>query len=328
MKASKVLDQALKEIATRNDEIEKLGLERSSIYRKCRLDEVRLPLVEGNLKNVPMEENLREEVAMDVDEDEEGSQHVKRIPDYGIVVNFEGLDDDEREDGSAEALADYDSSIAKLNSEIEHMAPNLKAMDRLDDVEAKLIETEKEADRARKDSKSAREHFNDVRRRRCELFNKAYNHISEHIDQVYKDLTKGKAAPMGGVAYLSLEDSEEPYNAGIKYHAMPPMKRFRDMEQLSGGEKTIAALALLFAIHSYQPSPFFVLDEVDAALDNTNVAKIANYIRSHASETFQFIVISLKGSLYERSNSLVGIYRDQDVNSSRTLTLDLTQYDE
>ena len=75
---------------------------------------------------------------------------------------------------------------------------------------------------------------------------------------------------------------------------------------------------------SYQPSPFFVLDEVDAALDNTNVAKIANYIRLHSSETFQFIVISLKGSLYERSNSLVGIYRDQDVNSSRTLTLDVS----
>jgi structural maintenance of chromosome 1 len=67
-----------------------------------------------------------------------------------------------------------------------------------------------------------------------------------------------------------------------------------------------------------------VLDEVDAALDNTNVAKIANYIRSHACDTFQFIVISLKGSLYERGNSLVGIYRDQDVNSSRTLTLDVS----
>jgi len=141
-------------------------------------------------------------------------------------------------------------------------------------------------------------------------------------------LTKGKASPMGGVAYLSLEDSEEPYAGGIKYHAMPPMKRFRDMEQLSGGEKTVAALALLFAIHSYQPAPFFVLDEVDAALDNTNVAKIASYIRSQASDSFQFIVISLKGSLYERGNSLVGIYRDQDVNSSRTLTLDLTHYDE
>lgn len=74
---------------------------------------------------------------------------------------------------------------------------------------------------------------------------------------------------------------------------------------------------------SYQPAPFFVLDEVDAALDNTNVAKIANYIRSQASDSFQFIVISLKGSLYERGHSLVGIYRDQDVNSSRTLTLDV-----
>jgi structural maintenance of chromosome 1 len=54
---------------------------------------------------------------------------------------------------------------------------------------------------------------------------------------------------LGGTAYLSLEDSDEPYSEGIKYHAMPPMKRFRDMEQLSGGEKSVAALALLFAIH-------------------------------------------------------------------------------
>jgi structural maintenance of chromosome 1 len=77
---------------------------------------------------------------------------------------------------------------------------------------------------------------------------------------------------------------------------------------------------------SYQPSPFFVLDEVDAALDNTNVAKIANYIKTHASESFQFIVISLKGSLYERGHTLVGIYRDQDINSSKTLTLDVSFY--
>ncbi|KAJ6610416.1 condensin complex subunit SMC1 [Mycena sp. CBHHK59/15] len=326
-KASKVLDQALKEIATRNDEIEKSALERSSIYRKCRLEEIKLPLLQGNLKNVPMEENLREEVAMDVDEDEDGTQQPRRAQDFGIEVDFDALDEDDREDGSADAIAEFDAEIAKLNAEIERMAPNMKAIDRLEDVETKLADTEKEADKARRDSKNARDEFNEVKRKRCELFNKAYNHISDRIDQVYKDLTKGKASPMGGVAYLSLEDNEEPYAGGIKYHAMPPMKRFRDMEQLSGGEKTVAALALLFAIHSYQPAPFFVLDEVDAALDNTNVAKIANYIQSQASDTFQFIVISLKGSLYERGHSLVGIYRDQEVNSSRTLTLDLTQYD-
>ncbi|KAG2008796.1 cohesin complex subunit psm1 [Coprinopsis cinerea AmutBmut pab1-1] len=327
-KAAKVLDQALKEISAANDEIEKLALDRSSIYRKCRLEEIRLPLKEGNLKNVPMEENLREEVAMDVDEDEDATQRPKKVPDYGIEVDFDSIEEDEREEDPGEAIARYDKEIVNINGEIERMAPNMKAMDRLDDVESKLAATEKEAEKARKDSKEARDRFNDVKKRRCDLFNKAYNHISDRIDQVYKDLTKGKASPMGGVAYLSLEDNEEPYNGGIKYHAMPPMKRFRDMEQLSGGEKTVAALALLFAIHSYQPAPFFVLDEVDAALDNTNVAKVANYIRTHASESFQFVVISLKNTLYERGNSLVGIYRDQDVNSSRTLTLDLTQYDD
>ena len=86
----------------------------------------------------------------------------------------------------------------------------------------------------------------------------------------------------------------------------------------------ISRRAYVHSCLSYQPAPFFVLDEVDAALDNTNVAKIANYIRSQASDLFQFVVISLKGSLYERGHSLVGIYRDQDVNSSRTLTLDVS----
>ena len=121
-----------------------------------------------------------------------------------------------------------------------------------------------------------------------------------------------------------MEDGDEPYLDGIKYHAMPPLKRFRDMEHLSGGEKTMAALALLFAVHSYQPSPFFVLDEVDAALDNANVAKIANYIRDHAGPGMQFIVISLKTGLFHNSEALVGIYRDQGANSSKALTLDVS----
>ena len=123
-----------------------------------------------------------------------------------------------------------------------------------------------------------------------------------------------------------MEDGDEPYLDGIKYHAMPPLKRFRDMEHLSGGEKTMAALALLFAVHSYQPSPFFVLDEVDAALDNANVAKIANYIKEHAGPGMQFIVISLKTGLFQNSEGLVGIYRDQGANSSRSLTLDVSLY--
>lgn len=86
----------------------------------------------------------------------------------------------------------------------------------------------------------------------------------------------------------------------------------------------MAALALLFAIHSYQPSPFFVLDEIDAALDNTNVARIATYIHDHAAPGMQFIVISLKTGLFQNSEALVGIYRDQADNSSNSLTLDVS----
>merc|ERR1712029_614467 len=104
------------------------------------------------------------------------------------------------------------------------------------------------------------------------------------------------------------------------------MGRFRDMEQLSGGEKTIAGLSLLFAINDYNPAPFFVMDEVDAALDNVNVLKVCNYIRQR-SDDFQCIVISLKDLFYERSQSLVGICRDVSSNSSRTMTLDLTKFD-
>ena len=111
-------------------------------------------------------QNLREEVAMDVDEDESGTQPVKKAQDFGIEVDFQLLDDEEREDGSPEALARFDKQIANINTEIDKMAPNLKAMERLTDVETKLAETEKEADRARKDSKQARDQFNEIKKRR------------------------------------------------------------------------------------------------------------------------------------------------------------------
>lgn len=88
------------------------------------------------------------------------------------------------------------------------MAPNMKANERLGDVASKLRDAEAEAEVAKKASKAARDRFNEVRRQRTDLFRKAFDHISERIDKVYKDLTRGKAAPMGGVAYLNLEDSE------------------------------------------------------------------------------------------------------------------------
>lgn len=200
----------------------------------------------------------------------------------------------------------------------------MRAIERLDVVETRLRDTDKDFTAARDAAKATRDAFNAIKQQRYDVFNKAFAHISEQISHVYKDLTRSATFPLGGQAYLDIEDSDAPYLSGIKYHAMPPLKRFRDMEHLSGGEKTMAALALLFAVHSYQPSPFFVLDEVDAALDNANVEKIKNYIKEHAGPGMQFIVISLKTGLFQGSESLVGVYRDQEVNSSKTLTLDVS----
>lgn len=223
------------------------------------------------------------------------------------------------------------------------MAPNMRAVERLEVVQDRLKNTDRDYEDARKRAKRAKDEFQAVKEKRFEAFSKAFSHISEQIGLIYKDLTRDASLPMGGQAYeipvsshmtvillltinryLDMEDGDEPYLDGIKYHAMPPLKRFRDMEHLSGGEKTMAALALLFAVHSYQPSPFFVLDEVDAALDNANVAKIANYIKDHAGPGMQFIVISLKTGLFQGSEALVGIYRDQGANSSKALTLDVS----
>jgi structural maintenance of chromosome 1 len=219
-----------------------------------------------------------------------------------------------------------ETKIAELTSELEKLNPNMRAIERLESVEGKLREVDKDFEDSKKVAHRIKTDFEDVKNQRTDVFRRAFSHIQEQITEVYKELTRTEAYPLGGQAYLDIEaeGDEPPYLSGVKYHAMPPLKRFRDMEHLSGGEKTMAALALLFAIHSYQPSPFFVLDEVDAALDNANVGKIKKYIREHAGPGMQFIVISLKPGLFQDSESLVGVYRDQEVNSSKTLTLDVS----
>ncbi|WWC89989.1 uncharacterized protein L201_004919 [Kwoniella dendrophila CBS 6074] len=322
-KAQRTLDKALKEIAGWNDEIERSGSERHAIYRRCRLEEIDLPLLRGSLDKVPIEPPTRpaqDDDAMDVDDD--GTQRPVETTDYGIEPDYDNLEDEDKEDSAEDVGREFEAQIAKLKVDLEKVVPNMKAIDRLKDVEAGLEEAEEEAEDTRRESKRAKDEFQSLKKRRCDLFNKAFTHMSENIDRIYKDLTK-TTNQVGGTAWFTLEDAEEPYLSGVNYNTMPPGKRFAEMEQLSGGEKTMAALALLFAIHSYHPAPFFVLDEVDAALDATNVSKLARYVRNQADKEVQFLIISLKSTLYERADGLVGVYREQEENSSRTLTLDL-----
>lgn len=163
---------------------------------------------------------------------------------------------------------DFEDRIHKLTVAIEGMTPNMKATEAFDLVNQRLKESGTDFDKAKVAAHKAAAAFNKVKKQRTHRFNEAFRHIDEALKTIYTDMTKSSKHPLGGKAYLSLDDTEEPYKGGLKFNAMPPMKRFRDMEQLSGGEKTVAALALLFSIHSFRPAPFFVMDEVDAALDN------------------------------------------------------------
>lgn len=212
--------------------------------------------------------------------------------------------------------------LQQIQSEIDALTPNLRALDKLEGAEARLRHAMDSFEKQRADAKRARDAFMRIKQKRYEAFSPCFKHVSESIDAIYKALTRD--GQQEGTAYLSLEDSEEPYLEGIRFHAMPPGKRFLDMESLSGGERTMAALSLLFALHSFLPAPFFILDEIDAALDNANVGRLANYLRQMKGNT-QLLVISLKPQLYEQSDALVGVYRS--INS-RPLTLRLTDYDD
>jgi structural maintenance of chromosome 1 len=225
-------------------------------------------------------------------------------------------------DERQELLDESAQQIEVFAAEMAKLAPNLKANSLLEEVQRRLEATESELSTARTAVDSKLSEFNKVKVECTRRFMRAFNHVAEHINAIYERLTRSSRMPTGGTASLSLEQVDVPFEHGVTYHAMPPHKRFCGMDQLSGGEKTVAALALLFAIHSYQPSPFFVLDEVDAALDARNVNRVARYIRSCAPN-FQCIVISLKDSFFEQAHSLIGIYRDQLRECSDTLTLDL-----
>eukprot|EP00915_Cephaloidophora_sp_WS-2016_P000116 GHVH01000197.1.p1 GENE.GHVH01000197.1~~GHVH01000197.1.p1 ORF type:complete len:982 (+),score=194.92 GHVH01000197.1:1140-4085(+) len=151
--------------------------------------------------------------------------------------------------------------------------------------------------------------------------------IYREFTSVYQESHIGvhDAVEITGDCRIDIEDRQcdTPYDSGLYYIVQPANKRWRDggMSELSGGEKTMAAMALLFAFQTLRPAPFVVLDEVDAALDAKNVHALARYLRR---ATYQCVVISLKDRLFSNADSLIGVYRDQMTRTSQTISYLLT----
>ena len=131
-------------------------------------------------------------------------------------------------------------------------------------------------------------------------FNEKFAEINREFDKVFKELFGG------GKGTLELMEDEDVLEAGIRIIAQPPGKKLGNMMQMSGGEKSLTAICLLFAIQNLKPSPFCLLDEIEAALDESNVTRFANYLHKLTKNT-QFIVITHRRGTMEKADRLYGI---------------------
>uniref|UniRef100_A0A834VB41 Structural maintenance of chromosomes protein n=1 Tax=Sarcoptes scabiei TaxID=52283 RepID=A0A834VB41_SARSC len=331
------LTSAQKSLMTIECKLESRKSDRHSVLTHCKMECIDLPLVSGSLQDMtvgPSKSNgLENGISGDIDEDDddEGPSTQRAYEnDSSIKPDFSQLKNNLKNICDPEQIKKKESELQQeINQKLDILqkiqAPNLRAIDRLEDVKDRLKETDNEVNNLRIASKKAKLAFEEVKRARLKDFNQCFESVSQRVDAIYKSLTNNASAQ----AFLVPENPEEPYLEGINYNCVAPGKRFQPMSNLSGGEKTVAALALLFAIHSYKPAPFFILDEVDAALDNTNIGKVARFIREKTDSSFQCIVISLKEEFYGHASSLVGVApAPGDCTISQIFTIDLTQFPE
>ena len=194
--------------------------------------------------------------------------------------------------------------MAKLEETLGAMDGNLGAI-----AEYKLRERERKQRLAEFDGITAerdgkRKTYEELRKQRLDEFMVGFRIIGMKLKEMYQMIT------LGGDAELELLDSLDPFSEGIVFSVRPPKKSWKQIGNLSGGEKTLSSLALVFALHHYKPTPLYVMDEIDAALDYKNVSIIANYIKDRCTSA-QFVIISLRNNMFELADRLVGIYKTQ-----------------
>ncbi|KAM4883294.1 structural maintenance of chromosomes protein 1B isoform 2-T2 [Thomomys bottae] len=315
------LGKLQKEIIIIQTSLEQKRLEKHNLLLDCKVQDIEIVLLLGSLDDI---------IEVELGSGTESTQATTDIyeKEAAMEIDYSSLRSDlkalQRDKEVQLYLTLLQEQIAsKEDILLKTATPNLRALENLNNVREKFQESTDAFEASRKEARICRQEFEQVKKRRFDLFSQCFEHVSVSIDQIYKKLCRNNSAQ----AFLSPENPEEPYLEGVSYNCVAPGKRFMPMDNLSGGEKCVAALALLFAVHSYRPAPFFVLDEVDAALDNTNIGKVSSYIREQAQEQFQMIIISLKEEFYSKADALIGIYPEHnDCMLSRILTLDLSQY--
>ena len=218
-------------------------------------------------------------------------------------------------------LTETDREAAQLSAEIRALGPvNVRAVEEYADTKARFDEITEQRRDLEKAEEDLRDLITRLLSRMKETFVEQFALLQGYFTETFTRLFGG------GHAELILMDPSDPLNCGIEVNAQPPGKKLQLLSLLSGGERTLTAIAILFATLKLKPTPFCILDEIEAALDDANIGYFADYLAEYSAST-QFVVITHRKGTMERANGLFGVAMEEQ-GVSRMVSVSLQDYRE
>ncbi len=247
---------------------------------------------------------------------EEGQIIDKLWESYGLTPGTAG-----EHRGQIESVAAGNRRIGELKRKISSLGtPNLGAIEEYARVNERYTYLCQQRDDVLHSKRELESIIRGITQEMTTIFVSEFQKINQYFGQVFEEMFGG------GKGQLLLDDPTEPLSCGIEIRVQPPGKQVKTITLLSGGEKAFVATALYFAILKVRPTPFCILDEIDAALDDRNVERFASYLRNLSQKT-QFIVITHRRGTMEASDVLYGVTM-QEQGVSKLLRLDLNQMEQ
>ena len=198
------------------------------------------------------------------------------------------------------SIEEITSQIQRLEKRMQDLGDvNMRAIAAYEEVQTRQQELKNQIETLSKERKEILDRMSGYEQSKKEAFMKTFNNINENFKQVFHQLSEGEGE-------LKLENPDDPLSGGMTIEAQPRDKKLQRLESMSGGEKSLTALAFVFAIQRYMPSPFYAFDEVDASLDTMNVERIAQMVQNQSKNT-QFIVVSHRKPMIESANRTIGV---------------------
>ncbi|CAB3359778.1 Hypothetical predicted protein [Cloeon dipterum] len=215
-------------------------------------------------------------------------------------------------------VKDYNYIVANFDDVIKKNKPNLDIIDEYRAKETQFISLCDALEEATTKRDEVRNFLNQVKKQRYQEFMAGFMIINQKLKEVFRMIS------IGGDAELELQDTFNPFLEGIAFSVRPRNKAWTQIDRLSGGEKTLSSLALVFGLHYFKPSPFYMMDEIDAALDTRNVSIIGHYIKKFTVNC-QFIVISLRAEMYDLfERRIIGVFKPD--GCTRTVAIDPREF--